>query len=91
MPDTGSFHMLFHMKQILVEIEDDVAARLERLAPARSRPRSEFIRAAIRKALWEREETATAEAYRRQPDSATEVYLDARTWEPKVPRRRRRQ
>jgi predicted transcriptional regulator len=79
------------MKRILIEIDDDVEARLERVAPARSRRRSEFIRAAIRKALWEVEEQATAEAYRRQPDSADGAWIDPRTWEPgAVVRRKRR-
>jgi predicted transcriptional regulator len=71
------------MKQLLVELDDDVAARLEQVAPSRSRRRSEFIRSAIRRALWELEEQATAAAYRRQPDSAAEVYLDVRSWEPR--------
>lgn len=71
------------MKQLLVEVDDDIAAGLEEVAPARSRRRSEFIRMAIRKALWEEEERATAEAYRRQPDSAGEMDLEATTWEPK--------
>jgi hypothetical protein len=51
------------------------------VAPERSRRRSEFIRMAIRKALWEEQERATAEAYRRQPDSSSDAYLDPRTWE----------
>jgi predicted transcriptional regulator len=77
------------MKQISVEVDDDVAARLERVAPARSPRRSEFIRMAIRKALWEEEERATAEAYRRQPDSSGDAYLDANVWEPKRKKRSR--
>jgi predicted transcriptional regulator len=77
------------MKQILVEIEPEVAERLEKIAPGRSRRRSEFIRVAIRKALWELEEAATAEAYRRFPDSEEGVYLDAESWEP-APRATRR-
>jgi len=76
------------MKQILVEIEEDVAARLEAVAPARSRRRSEFIRNAIRRALWQLEEEGTAEAYRRQPDSVADAYLDARAWEARPPARR---
>jgi len=70
------------MKRILIEIEDDVEARLKRVGPPRSRRRSEFVEAAIRKALWEVEEQATAEAYRRQPDSPDEACYDPRTWEP---------
>ena len=69
---------------------DEVAKRLEQVAPARSRQRSDFIRMAIRKALWEREEHATAAAYRRQPDSAADAYVDARVWEPGARRGRGR-
>lgn len=78
------------MKQLLIEIEDDIAERLEQVAPARSRRRSDFIRLAIRQALWNLEERETAEAYRRQPDSAKDAYLDARVWEPIERSRRRR-
>jgi predicted transcriptional regulator len=68
------------MKAVLIELDDDMAAGLERVAPGRSRQRSEFIRNAIRKALWEIEERATADAYRRHPDSES-AYLDAGVWE----------
>ena len=68
------------MKSLLVEVDDELACRLERVAPARSRRRSEFVRAAILKALWEAEEQATAEAYARQPDSP-EVPFDPAVWE----------
>lgn len=72
------------MKQLLVEIEDDDARRLEQVAPARSRKRSEFIRSAIRRALWEIEERATRKAYKRYPDSA-QAYLDPIVWEFRSP------
>lgn len=72
------------MKQFLIELDAETAAALERVAPARSRRRSEFVRMAIRKALWDKEEAATAEAYRRQPDTAGEAYLDPDVWEPKT-------
>jgi predicted transcriptional regulator len=78
------------MKQMLVEIEDDVAAKLEQVAPARSRRRSEFIRTAIRRALWELEERETAEAYRTQPDTATEAYFDPSVWQPEEKTQRTR-
>jgi predicted transcriptional regulator len=80
------------MKQFLIELDDDVAARLESVAPSRSRRRSEFIRGAIRRALWDLEEQATADAYRRQPDSSA-AYLDSLVWDTAAPRsggRRRR-
>lgn len=67
-------YIVLHMKQMLIQIDDELAVRLEKVAPSRSRLRSEFVRAALRKALWEIEERATAEAYRRQPDSAEDAY-----------------
>src|SRR5688500_14160887 len=67
------------MKSFLIELDDELAGRLERVAPARSRRRSEFVRAAILKALWEAEEQATAEAYARQPDSPDAAF-DAAVW-----------
>jgi predicted transcriptional regulator len=78
------------MKSLLIELEDDVAAKLEAVAPVRSRRRSEFIRSAIRRALWELEERATAEAYRRRPDSAADAFLDPGVWESSGRSRRRR-
>jgi predicted transcriptional regulator len=82
-----------HMKQLLVEIDEETFKKLERIAPARSRRRSAFIRAAIHKAICETQEHDTAAAYRRVPDSADDTWFDARVWEPKAPayrgRRRR--
>ena len=78
---TPILHMVVHMKQILIEVETEVAEKLERIAPGRSRRRSEFIRMAIRKALWELEETATAQAYRKVPDGDADAYVDPQAWE----------
>lgn len=72
------------MKQILVELDDETVKKLEQVAPGRSRRRSQFIRSAIRRALWELEEQATAEAYRKQPDSGDDVYVDPGVWETKA-------
>jgi predicted transcriptional regulator len=77
------------MKQILIEIDDELGEKLEQVAPARGRRRSEFIRNAIRQAIWDVQEQQTAEAYRKQPDSDREAYLDSSVWEP-APRRNRR-
>jgi predicted transcriptional regulator len=78
------------MKQLLVEIDENTFKKLEQMAPARSRRRSAFIRAAIHKAICDEQERATAEAYRRVPDSADDAWFDARVWEPKAPSYRRR-
>lgn len=84
------FYMLQYMKQMLIELDEEIAAKLEQVAPGRARRRSEFIRNAIRRALWELEEKATAEAYGRHPDSANEVYLDPKVWEEHARPRRKR-
>jgi len=76
------------MKTLIVEFDDEIAEKLERVAPGRARQRSEFIRNAVRKALWEIEEQATAEAYRRQPDSEGDAYLNANVWAPRRKTRR---
>lgn len=73
---------------ILIHLDDDVAQRLERVAPARDRQRSRFIREAILKALWELEEKNTESAYRRSPQS--EGFFDAAGWEPAPPRGKRK-
>jgi hypothetical protein len=83
-------YILDHMKQLLIEVDDDLAAELEKVAPGRSRRRSEFIRCAIRQALWDLEEKRTAEAYKQQPDSEDEIYLDPRVWETPLKRTTRR-
>ena len=75
------------MVQLLVQIDEETARALERVAPGRSRQRSRFIRLAIRKALMDLEEIHTREAYRRVPDDEAE-HFDAKEWEPR-PRRRR--
>jgi hypothetical protein len=76
----GIEYILQLMKSLLVEVDDELAGRLERVAPASSRRRSEFVRAAILKALWEAEEQATAEAYARHPDSPDAAF-DPSVWE----------
>jgi Arc/MetJ-type ribon-helix-helix transcriptional regulator len=84
--------MLQHVKQVLVELDDETAAELDAVAPARSRKRSDFIRAAIRRALRALEEKSTEAAYLRKPDDEP-AFFDATAWEvrearPKVPRRK---
>jgi hypothetical protein len=68
------------MKQFLIELDDETAEQLEAVAPARSRRRSDFVRLAIRRALWELRERATEAAYTRTPDSEP-AYFDPTVWE----------
>jgi hypothetical protein len=68
----------------VLRIEIDTLKQLDKMVD--SRKRSAFIRAAIERALWEVEERHTRQAYAQRPDSAEDVYFDARVWEPR-PRR----
>lgn len=67
--------------QVIIELEPETLKRLEAVAPARSRKRSAFIRAAIEKSLWELEEAKTRCAYLEEPD-VEPVAIDPRSWEP---------
>ena len=75
-------------RQLIVELDDSLARELERVAPARSRRRSSFVRAALRRALDEAAEARMAEAYRAQPD-VEPPHFDPRVWEPAPGERRR--
>jgi predicted transcriptional regulator len=60
--------MIVHMKQLLVQFDDQTSALLERIAPGRSRKRSEFIRRAVARALLDELEQRTRAAYETWPD-----------------------
>lgn len=71
---------MFDMKQILVRLPPALARSLERVAPGRGRKRSEFIRDAIIKAIWEAEEVHTEAAYRKWPQEP--IPFDPGAWAP---------
>ncbi len=75
------------MKQVILELPDETAAELERVAPGRARQRSAFLRAAVRQALDAAAESRMAAAYRAQPDDSEPVYLDPAAWQPRESRR----
>jgi Arc/MetJ-type ribon-helix-helix transcriptional regulator len=87
--------MIIHMKQVLVQFDDQTSALLERVAPGRSRKRSEFIRRAVARALLEELERGTRAAYEKRPDEPAtfdpgEWASHAEAMHPvSVPRRRR--
>lgn len=68
------------MKQVLVQFDDQTAALLERVAPGRSRKRSEFIRRAVARALLEELERGTRAAYEMRPDEP--ATFDPGEWAP---------
>jgi hypothetical protein len=74
------------MAQILVQVPADMLKRLERVAPARSRKRSRFIRLALQRALMDLQDLETREAYRREPDDAQD-WFDPSVWDEWRPRR----
>lgn len=82
------YHMMNHMVQVLVQLDEETLRRLEQVAPGRSRKRSEFIRQALQRALAEVQERRTAEAYRRLPDDEP-IYFEASAWR-EQPRQARR-
>jgi hypothetical protein len=72
--------MIIHMKQVLVQFDDQTLALLERVAPGRSRKRSEFIRRAVARALLEELERGTRDAYEMRPDEP--ATFDPDEWVP---------
>ena len=76
-----------NVTQVIVELDDALARRLEGVAPARQRLRAGFIRDAIRRALDARMEEQMARAYREHPQDESEPDLDPATWEHLGPRR----
>jgi predicted transcriptional regulator len=61
------------MKSLLIQLDDQTLRALDRIAPARKRQRSEFIRTAIKRAIRKAEYEAMKKAYQRKPDSQTEA------------------
>ena len=58
------------MPQVLVHFDDATLKAIDRIAPAAKRKRADFIRRAVKDAIFRQETDRMREAYRRQPDSA---------------------
>ncbi len=69
------------MKQFLIELDDRDARDLERVAPAKSRRRSEFVRLAIRRAIDLALDRETALAYGSLPLSGGVQASDLEGWD----------
>ena len=70
------------MKSILIQVNDQIAKGLDRVAPAAKRHRAEFIRRALLRAIVEAEEQKTRRAYARKPDSdEADCWADAEAFE----------
>lgn len=65
------------MPQVLVQFEEATLEAIDRIAPAAKRRRAEFIRKAVKDAIFRHEQEKMRRAYQSQPDSAG----DADTWD----------
>ena len=66
-------------KRLTVRLDEQLARELERAAPARSRQRSSFVRAALRRALDEVADGRMTQAYKTRPD-VEPAHFDPRLW-----------
>jgi metal-responsive CopG/Arc/MetJ family transcriptional regulator len=57
------------MPQVLVHFDEATLRAIDRVAPAAKRKRADFIRRAVKDALFRQETDRMREAYRLQPDS----------------------
>ena len=64
------------MPQVLIHFDEATLQAIDRIAPAAKRKRADFIRKAVKDAIFQRETERMREAYRLQPDSGEE----AGTW-----------
>ena len=69
------------MPQVLVHFDEFTLQAIDRIAPAAKRKRADFIRKAVKDAIFQRETERMREAYLLQPDSAPSSAEDADTWE----------
>ncbi len=68
---------MIYMPQVLVQFEAATLAAIDRIAPTAKRKRADFIRKAVKDAIFKHDEERMREAYRLQPDSAA----DADAWD----------
>jgi metal-responsive CopG/Arc/MetJ family transcriptional regulator len=61
---------MLDMSQILIHFDDETLKAIDRIAPAAKRKRADFIRQAVKDAIFRNEMERMREAYRLQPDSA---------------------
>lgn len=82
LPAGTSKYMELYMKRILIELDDQVASDLERVAPARSRKRAQFIRMAVQQAIDRALDRDTAKAYASNPLPGETTGEDLVGWDP---------
>ena len=62
-----------YMASILIQVDEETLRALDQIAPVAKRQRAEFIRQAIKTALWRAEEERTRRAYQAHPDTESEA------------------
>jgi predicted transcriptional regulator len=65
------------MPQVLIHFDEATLKAIDRIAPAAKRKRADFIRQAVKDAIFRQETDRMREAYRLQPDSVA----DSDAWE----------
>jgi metal-responsive CopG/Arc/MetJ family transcriptional regulator len=65
------------MPNVLIQFEEATLEAIDRIAPAAKRKRADFIRNAVKEAIFRHDQERMREAYRLQPDSAQ----DAGEWD----------
>jgi predicted transcriptional regulator len=63
------------MSQVLIDFDDATLRAIDRIAPAAKRKRADFIRQAVKEAIFREETARMREAYRLLPDS-----IDGSEW-----------
>jgi metal-responsive CopG/Arc/MetJ family transcriptional regulator len=58
------------MAQVLIHFDEATLKAIDRIAPAAKRKRADFVRTAVKDAIFRHETQRMREAYRLQPDSA---------------------
>ncbi len=64
----------------LIHFDEPLLQALNKVAPAKTRKRADFIRGAVREAIRRRECEQMREACRRQPDAATDADDFSPSW-----------
>jgi metal-responsive CopG/Arc/MetJ family transcriptional regulator len=65
------------MPNVLIQFEQATLKAIDRIAPAKKRKRADFIRNAVKDAIFRHDQERMQEAYRLRPDSGQ----DAGSWD----------
>ena len=71
------------MPQILVQFDEATLAAIDRIAPSAKRKRADFVRRAVKDAIFQYETKRTREAYLAKPDTESgETWEQPEEWNP---------